>query len=288
MVRGESTRPITMESEVETEWEGAETDGKQECEIATAAKPIVNVVGEYLAVLSEVCEGLCGKRFSHELGVVVLFEHGGMRAPSAAAFLGEQRMWDWIRNYEFAIGELPDLNMLSRKLDPDFRCVCGAKNISVSARRYCAAMSQYGRATMTKKLACHWPHRLSNVGSRWVSEGPWKTEDLTQKRWINKCAMAELWMGLWINTSESVSYLGMRHLYLMGRAIRFREGVLEREFLYHANREQIREAIANANGTEVVRIEGEDYTSRAEWVRVFYNSLRSRPLQAWPHVDPCV
>jgi len=256
-----------------------------------------DMVGEYLKVLSEVCEGLCGHGFPHELGMAVLFAYGGMRAPSAVAFLGERRMWEYIRNHESVMNEWQSaMNERQRNTNHalvlcmhkfEGVCVCGAKNMPAIAGRYCAAMSYYGRATMTKQLACHWPCRLSNVTERWVTEGPWKVEDPTRKQWTDRCAMADLWMGLWINTSEVALQSGvLQYVYHTNKKIRFRHGLSEREFLYYANREQIREAIANTNGTEVVRIEGDDYTSRAEWVRVFYNSLRLRPLKAWPYVDP--
>jgi hypothetical protein len=286
MVRGKS-RPATLELEVETECDDAETDAKLE----GGTELRVDMVGEHLAALSEVCQSLCGREFPHELGMAVLIEHGGMRAPSAVAFLGEHRMWIWIRIYESALAELNQevsAASVSRMLGSGARCVCGAENLPVAVGRYCAAMSYYGRGTMTKTLACHWPRRMSNVGSRWVTEGPLKVEDPTRKRWTDACAMADLWMGVWFNTSDTMTLMSSskRILYDMNRQIRFRQGLSEREFLAYANRGEIREAIANANGTEQVRIDGDDYTSRAEWVRVFYNSLRPRPLMAWPHADP--
>ena len=276
MVQRDS-RSITVEPEVETERDDA-------------AKPTPNMVGEYLAVLSEVCQGLCGQGFPHELGVAVLFEHRGMRAPSAAAFLGERRMWDWIKNYETGIAnssERYEMSAIYRILDVCGLCMCGAKP-RLDIQRYSDAMSNYGRATMTKPLACHQPYRLSNVAARWVAEGPWKARDPTRPGWKGICSLVDLWTGIWVNTSETVGMLDKRitGVYLMNRMVRFREGLTEREFLADANREQIREAIANANGTEPLRIKGDDYTSRAEWVQVFYNSLRPKPLQAWPHADP--
>ena len=269
---------VALETEVETECDDAELEGAIELR--------VDRVGEHLAALNEVCQDLCGREFPHELGMAVLLEHGGMRAPSAVAFLGERRMWNWIQTFKSALAQ-PNgmLHLIISSVD---HCVCGADNLSIAAGKYCAAMSYYSHGTMTKTLACHWAQRISNVGSRWVKEGPWKAEDPSRKRWKTDCAMAQLWMGLLFNTSEALMLTSKssQAIYYMSRKIRFMEGLTEREFLAHANREQIREAIANANGTEQVRIEGDDYTSRAEWVRVFYNSLRPRPLMAWPHADP--
>lgn len=278
----------TLELEVETESDGAEPETDAKLDGTIELRP--NMVGEHLAALSEVCQGLCGREFPHELGMAVLIEYGGMRAPSAVAFLGEQRMWSWVHAYESLMRELQTEYGLRAHsiLNSGDLCQCGAENPAVATGKYCAAVSYYGRGTMTKTLACHWPRRSSNVGSRWVREGPWKVEDPTRKRWTVTCAMAELWMTLWFNTSKALASVskGMQQLYYMNRRVRFRQGLSEREFLSGADREQIREAIANANGTEQVRIEGDDYTSRAEWVRVFYNSLRPRPLMAWPHADP--
>lgn len=269
-------RPITVEPEVETEWDGV-------------AKLGVNVVEEYLAVLSDVCRSLCGQEFPHELGVVVLFEHMGMRAPSATAFLGERRMWDWIQKYDNCmISRISqnDVYVGDRTLIAFRQCMCGA-NPELNVQRYCDAMSNYGRAMMTKQLACHQPHRLSNVSSRWVAEGPWKARNPTKHVWKTDCSLVDLWMGIWFNTSKTLDLLGKSiiSLYVMNRTIRFLPGLTEREFLYDANREQIREAIANANGTQPLRIQGDDYTSRAEWVRVFYNSMRPRLLRSWPRAD---
>lgn len=280
-------RPATLEPEVETKCDDAEpeTDAKREIELR------VNMVGECLAALSGVCQDLCGREFPHELGMAVLLEHGGMRAPSAVAFLGEQKMWAWVRAHELLMCELhrgAEYASVARMLDSCGACQCGAENPAVAVGKYCAAVSYYGRGTMTKTLACHWPRRMSNVESRWVAEGPWKVEDPMRKRLTVTCAMADLWMGLWYNTSNVLASIpkNIQQLYHMNYQFRFRQGLSEREFLVCANREEIREAIANANGTEKVWIKGDDYTSRAEWVRVFYNSLRPRPLRAWPHADP--
>lgn len=270
--------PVAIEHKINSE---------NEAEKETEYK--VNVVGEHLAVLSEVCENLCGQRFPHELGMTVLFRHGGLCASTAVAFLGERRMWDWIQNYHMFLSQLNqdnDIGEASRAMDLAQACVCGA-NPHLNAKRHCDALTNYGRVTMTKQIACHQYPRVSNVGSRWVTEGPWKMENLMRHQWRSYCAMMDLWVGVWFNKSEKL--IGISNtilvLYEMKRKIRFRKGLLEREFLYSANREQIREAIANANGTKPVRIDGNDYTSRAEWVRVFYNGLRAKPLKAWPHMD---
>lgn len=260
---------------------------KPEVETECDAESRVDVLKECLAALSEACWGLCGREFPHELGMLVLLEYGGMRSPSAVAFLGEQKMWTWIRIYESVLADAHKMVTAARLWNPCGMCQCGAENLPVAVERYCTDVSYYGRGTMTKTLACHYPHRISNIGSRWVKEGPWKVEDPTRMRWRDQCSMTELWLGLWFNTSEALASVsrGIQQLYHMNRNLRFRQGLMERDFLYSANREQIREAIANVNGTEKVRIEGDDYTSRAEWVRVFYNSLRPRPLKSWPHAD---
>lgn len=62
-------------------------------------------------------------------------------------------------------------------------------------------------------------------------------------------------------------------------------GLKECEFVLYADRGQIRQLIARAHGTEVLHIEGDDYISRSEWARVFYNSLREEPLRDWPRVN---
>lgn len=263
---------------------------KPKKEIERASESDVNVVGNYLAVLSEVCQSLCGQEFPHELGMTVLLKHGGMLAPSAAALLGERRMWNWIREYELAIYKIlceTNIATVPHVLESCGSCVCSAE-LPFDIINYNERMSYYGRATITKHLACHLRRRISNVGTRWVKEGPWKVEDPTQGyRWSSRCTMIELWLRLWFNTSKLLELIpnDIQKLYHVNRGLRFRQGLSEQEFLYSANREQIREAIANANGTKLLRIEGDDYTSRAEWVRVFYNSLRPRPLKSWPHAN---
>ena len=248
-----------------------------------------DVVEEHLAVLSEVCEGLCGQGFPHELGMVVLIEHGGMRAPSAAAFWGERRMWEWVADMERNFPKNTTFGSSHRAEALSSQCVCGMVAVQFRPMHaYKDALSSYGRAKMTKQMACHQARRLSNVTERWVAEGPWKRDSPSAPlRVAPQCSMNELWGVIWTNTSAKLTTHGetMRVLLELNRGIRFREGLLEREFLWAADRPQIREAIAKVNGTEVVKIKGDDYTSRNEWVRIYYNSLREKPLHNWPYAD---
>lgn len=247
----------------------------------------VDVFEEHIRALGDVCEGLTGRRMAVELAVLVLVRHGGLRAPSA------QVLW-----MDPGLNAHPWADALN--LSAVAHCACGAgRNIVADGhpvRKRLHALHDGKHPPMTARAAMHLQPRSPAVPSTYLTYGKYAVAAHARGSRVSSsvdrfgawCRKTLLWNRVMANRVTDCDPTQEVNNPMQYSVWRWRTDswLTEARFLLHADRDQIRELIARAHGTKPIRIEGDDYTSRAEWVRVYYNSLRDKPLEDWPRAAP--
>jgi len=215
-------------------------------ETEAVAEIAPDVLMEHIWALADACDRLTGVRLPDELGRLVMHKHRGMQAPSARIF--------WMD---------PVLSSMRRSNSAEYRCRCGSWDMGHPGQH----------VVVTKKMASHsTPRRWAGVDS-YVQCGSWACN---LPRFSNRCGLASLYGSVVRNSALPPPE---------GQCIHdkwFNAGMGEPMFLLFADRSQVRALIAKVNGTKRIHIDGCDYNSKADWVRVYYNSLRETPLEDWP------
>ena len=226
----------------------------------------VDLVGEHIQALSDSFITVCGVVLPPELALIILFRFGGLRAPTAEVL----RIDPQLCVFRSAVAQEYDAhgNFLWRTHASTRSCLCGpGLEPGAAVTQYLRLERTGGAGVVTKKAMCHLSPRRSSVVSYWLRDGPYERELGICRRL--GCATTRLWLGM-------VSLWEPQLI---------REGLSEAAFLSLANRVELRDAIAKQHGTMPARIEGDDFTSRNEWVRIYYNSLREEGLRDWPRAD---
>ena len=249
--------------------------GEQECRS--------DMFAEYVHALEDVCEGLTGMRMAAELVMLVLVRHRGLRTPSAQAYWKDP-----------GLSAHPWADVLN--LSVVAYCACGAgRDIMAEGhpvRKRLYALHNGKRPPMTARAAMHLQPRTPAVPSTYLRHGKYAVRTHVSDFRVSdtvdsfgaQCRKTLLWSRVLLNrTTDCDPTLAVNDPmhWWMWRWLTD-PWLTEAQFLLYADRDQIRELIARAHGTKPVRLEGDDYTSRAEWVRVYYNSLRETPLDDWP------
>jgi len=224
----------------------------------------LGIVDDYARTLWDVSVGLCGFPMPTELALAILLRFRGLQHPLACSFLGglaqrRERFTRWTSGPMAtqpwcACGENGYINNLAHLFGHD---VLPFHQLRLT-RQVCSHTIWY-RPTVPGQLVNHKlyaPHRCYGIRS--------------------KCRNAALWLR--VLRSPSRESAGAE-----GTVETFPRGLSVLQFLRAATRAQVRDAIATANGTPSLTIADNDYTSRGEWVRVYYNSLREEPAKAWPY-----
>ncbi len=260
--------------------EAVETTMGREVQRTGEQEECVDMFAEYARALGDACEGLTGRGMAMELVMLVLVRHRGFRTPSAQVFWMDPGLSThaWF-NLTKARGYITEL------------CACGAGGNIIAmghpVRKRLAALRNGEHPPMTARAAMHLQPRRPAVPSTYLQCGKhmvWTHEGSSVDCFGAPCRKTLLWNRVLMNRALDCNPTHMACDVTHWSMWRWFTDpwLTEARFLLYADRGQIRELIARAHGTKLVRLEGDDYTSRAEWVRVYYNSLRETPLEDWP------
>ncbi len=236
-----------------------------------------------IVVLDIACQRKIGKRLPPELVFKIIFEYKGFLHPLAQCLIMDFEFYYFVRGIK--------LRMLITKVAGS--CTCGggfgAPTWSYPvdmASKYITAQIHGQHFPLTKQIACH----IGRVGvCRWTSrfDGDFPRRQIYDTDPYNRrsplvattsCSLRRLWALYARNYNNNEA--GYYYNTLQNSELEFSE----LDYIRNASRGEIRYMIGRAHGVECPSVVEKDYISRAEWVRVYYNSLRApaEQLKDWP------
>lgn len=252
---------------------------------------------EYIGkILTKACEEMTGMCLPSEIVMLILVKHGGLRHPIVSVLFNDRKL-GMFTTYERSIRGKAD-EFLKR------RCWCrnhkpGEQWVSgrYLVNKYLIDHSMNWEPLLTKATVCHLGIRDFSQYFKWLhfcggsDKPPFRDFDVGYRhtdsfeKWPGKsneaaplCSCDDLWR-IYLSNKDNIPHV------FEDQNVEYDEVKLLRT----CTRTNLYNIIGHAHGNKRLRFKADDYTSRNEWVRVYYNSLRGEgnELNDWPRKNEC-